>query len=96
VPRIHRSGGHWQAFSPDGKTDYVISDYALVSAVDVKTMKEVARIPVGENPRAYLDGYAALVKLCLRISVGIGLFRAVLGGKTQYGVLLGGMRLSLI
>jgi len=46
-----RGAGHWQAFSPDGKIDYVISDYALVSAIDVKTMKEVARIPVGENPR---------------------------------------------
>jgi YVTN family beta-propeller protein len=53
-PAERGGGGHWQAFSPDGKIDYVISDYASVSAVDVKTMKEVTRIPVGENPRHIL------------------------------------------
>jgi YVTN family beta-propeller protein len=51
---VERDGGHWQAFSPDGKIDYVIADYALVSAIDVETMKEVARIPVGVNPRHIL------------------------------------------
>jgi YVTN family beta-propeller protein len=41
----------WFTFTPDSKTVYV-SNAAIhsVSAIDVKTMKEVARIPVGETP----------------------------------------------
>jgi YVTN family beta-propeller protein len=43
---------HWITFTPDSKTVYV-SNSAIksVSAIDVKTMKEVAVIPVGETPR---------------------------------------------
>jgi YVTN family beta-propeller protein len=46
-------GGHpdWLTFTPDGKTIYVCSPgLNLVSAIDVKTLKEVARIPVGDFP----------------------------------------------
>jgi YVTN family beta-propeller protein len=43
---------NWVTFTPDSKTVY-ISDAALklVSAIDMKTLKEVARIPVGEAPK---------------------------------------------
>lgn len=42
----------WLTFAPDSKTIYV-ADTALrmVSAIDTKTMKEVARIKVGEVPK---------------------------------------------
>jgi YVTN family beta-propeller protein len=41
----------WMTFTPDGKTLYVASAAAnVVSAVDMKTKKEVARIPVGKQP----------------------------------------------
>ena len=41
----------WLCFSADGKTVYVANAAVnSVSAIDVKTMKEVARIPVGEQP----------------------------------------------
>jgi YVTN family beta-propeller protein len=48
-----RSGDpHWLTFTPDSKTAYItLAALKSVSAVDVKSMKEVARIPVGENPR---------------------------------------------
>jgi YVTN family beta-propeller protein len=42
----------WVTLTPDGKTAYVacaVSNY--VSVVDVKSMKEVTRIPVGEVPK---------------------------------------------
>jgi YVTN family beta-propeller protein len=40
----------WVTFAPNG-TLYVASAAAnLVSAIDVNTMKEVARIPVGKQP----------------------------------------------
>ena len=41
----------WLTFAPDSKTIYV-ANAAInsVSAIDVKTMKEVARIPVGKQP----------------------------------------------
>jgi YVTN family beta-propeller protein len=43
---------HWITFTPDGKTAYVPMSYMkMVVAIDVKTMKVVARIPTGENPR---------------------------------------------
>ena len=47
---------HWVDFTPDSKTAYVSSAAVkLVSAIDVKTLKEVARIPVGEEPlRIYM------------------------------------------
>jgi|SRR6266849_5149928 len=52
LPGVNRGGEGWITFTPDGKTAYVtLGDHNLVSAIDAKTMKEVARIPVGENPR---------------------------------------------
>jgi YVTN family beta-propeller protein len=42
----------WVTFTPDGKTVYVANSAAnMVSAVDVASRKEVARIPVGEVPK---------------------------------------------
>jgi len=42
----------WITFSPDSKTVYIAcADANSVSAIDVKTIKEVARIPVGESPK---------------------------------------------
>jgi len=41
----------WLTFTPDSKTVYVSNEWLnSVSAIDVKTLKEVARIPVGERP----------------------------------------------
>ena len=41
----------WLTYTPDSKTIYVANAAAnVVSAIDVKTMKEVARIPVGKQP----------------------------------------------
>ncbi len=47
-----RSGGPaWVTFTPDSKTVYVSTcGTKSVSAIDVKKMKEVTRIPVGEMP----------------------------------------------
>lgn len=43
--------GTWLTISPDGKTVYVVRNGRnLVSIIDVKTMKEVAEVPVGEYP----------------------------------------------
>jgi YVTN family beta-propeller protein len=43
---------HWVTFTPDGRTVYVTNAHAkIVSAVDATTLKEVARIPVGDNAR---------------------------------------------
>ena len=59
LPTIDVAGRHavgstpdWLTFAPDGKTIYV-ADTALrmVSAIDMKSMKEVARIKVGEVPK---------------------------------------------
>jgi YVTN family beta-propeller protein len=52
------AGPEWITFTPDSKTVYV-SNGALrsVSAIDVRTLKEVTRIPVGEVP----DRIATLV-----------------------------------
>jgi YVTN family beta-propeller protein len=42
----------WVTFTPDSKTVYVsTSGINSVSAIDVATRKEVARIPVGVNPK---------------------------------------------
>jgi YVTN family beta-propeller protein len=42
---------NWVTFSPDSKTAYISNGAdRSVSAVDVKSMKVVARIPVGEQP----------------------------------------------
>ena len=49
APKGARPG--WITFSPDSKTVYVTNgSMKAVSAIDVKTMKEVANIPVGESP----------------------------------------------
>ena len=41
----------WLTYTPDSKTIYVANAAAnVVSAIDVKAMKEVARIPVGKQP----------------------------------------------
>lgn len=59
LPTLDVSGRHaigstpdWLTFAPDSKTVYV-ADTALrmVSAIDMKSMKEVARIKVGEVPK---------------------------------------------
>ena len=59
LPTLEVAGKHavgstpdWLAFAPDSKTVYV-ADTALrmVSAIDAKTLKEVARIKVGEVPK---------------------------------------------
>jgi YVTN family beta-propeller protein len=54
VPGRHAVGStpDWLTFAPDSKTVYV-ADTALrmVSAIDAKTLKEVARIKVGEVPK---------------------------------------------
>ena len=42
----------WVTLTPDGKTAYVANAASnSVSVVDIKTMKEVTRIPVGEVPK---------------------------------------------
>lgn len=42
----------WLTFSPDGKTVYVgNSSFNSVSAIDTKSMKAVAQIPVGQVPK---------------------------------------------
>jgi len=43
---------NWVTLTPDGRTAYVaIAGSNFVSAIDIKAMKEVARIPVGEVPK---------------------------------------------
>ncbi|HEX4266257.1 MAG TPA: c-type cytochrome [Steroidobacteraceae bacterium] len=43
--------GSWLTISPDGRTVYAIRPGRdLLSAIDVKTMKEVAEVPTGEYP----------------------------------------------
>jgi YVTN family beta-propeller protein len=43
---------NWVTLTPDSKTAYVaIAGSNFVSAIDIKSMKEVARIPVGEVPK---------------------------------------------
>ena len=45
-------GAGWVTLTPDGKTAYVANPVTNdVSVVDVKTMKETARIPVGFVPK---------------------------------------------
>jgi YVTN family beta-propeller protein len=42
----------WITFTPDGKSAYVVNpDLKIVSAIDTKTLKVVANVPVGEGPR---------------------------------------------
>jgi len=59
LPEVHPLGHaptgaipEWIAFTPDSKLVYVSDSAArLVSVIDAKTLKEVARIPVGEVPK---------------------------------------------
>jgi YVTN family beta-propeller protein len=45
-------GVEWLTFSPDGETVYVTNSAEnTVSAIDAKTMKEVARIPTHDDPK---------------------------------------------
>lgn len=42
----------WMTFTPDSRFVYVANDAsASVSAIDTQSMKEVARIPVGQVPK---------------------------------------------
>ena len=44
-------GAQWLTITPDDKTAYVANEQSNdVSVVDIKALKEVARIPVGFNP----------------------------------------------
>jgi YVTN family beta-propeller protein len=50
-------GAGWVTLTPDGKTAYVANPVTNdVSVVDVKTMKETARIPVGFVPKRNTTG----------------------------------------
>src|SRR6267143_2141055 len=59
LPEVHPLGHaptgavpEWIAFTPDSKLVYVSDSAArLVSVIDAQTLKEVARIPVGEVPK---------------------------------------------
>lgn len=60
MPEIAATSGHpaaggrpfWITFIPDDKTVYVSNaDAKLVSVIDVATLKEIARIPVDDQPR---------------------------------------------
>ena len=43
---------NWVTLTPDGKTAYVaMAGSNFVAAIDVKSMKQVARIPVGYVPK---------------------------------------------
>ena len=51
VATLGGKGAGWLTITPDGKTAYVANEHTNnVSAVDIKTMKEMARIPVGFAP----------------------------------------------
>jgi YVTN family beta-propeller protein len=44
-------GAGWLTITPDDKTAYVANEHSNnISAVDIKSMKEVALIPVGMGP----------------------------------------------
>ncbi len=50
-------GASWITLTPDGKTAYVANAVTNdVSAIDIKSMKEVARIPVGFVPKRNTTG----------------------------------------
>jgi YVTN family beta-propeller protein len=59
LPEVHPLGSantgavpEWIAFTPDSKRIYISDSAArLVSVIDTLTLKEVARIPVGEVPK---------------------------------------------
>lgn len=50
---VETGNPHWLDFTPDGKTAYIcLAAFNSVVAIDVKTLKEVAEIPVGDNPKS--------------------------------------------
>ncbi len=51
VVTLGGKGAGWLSITPDGKTAYVANEHTNdVSAIDIKTLKEIARIPVGFAP----------------------------------------------
>jgi YVTN family beta-propeller protein len=51
VATLGGKGAGWLTITPDGKTAYIANEHTNnVSAVDIKSMKEMARIPVGFAP----------------------------------------------
>jgi YVTN family beta-propeller protein len=51
------NGAGWVTLTPDGKTAYVANPVTNdVSVVDIKSMKEVTRIPVGFVPKRNVTG----------------------------------------
>ena len=51
VALLGGKGAGWMSITPDGKTVYVANEHTNdTSAVDIATMKEIARIPVGFAP----------------------------------------------
>src|SRR5262249_25019 len=52
LPRLQGIEPNWVALTPAGNTAYVaIAGSTFVSAIDIKPMKEVAHIPIGEVPK---------------------------------------------
>jgi YVTN family beta-propeller protein len=50
-------GAGWVTLTPDGKTAYVANPVTNdVSVVDIKSLKEIARIPVGFVPKRNVTG----------------------------------------
>jgi YVTN family beta-propeller protein len=53
---VDTSDPHWLIFGPDGKTVYVaLAALDSVIAIDAKTLKEVARIPVGDGAKVLVS-----------------------------------------
>jgi YVTN family beta-propeller protein len=51
----------WVTFTPDGKTAYIgAAGDNVTYAVDVATMKTVAKIPVGQVPKRLASVYMAV------------------------------------
>ncbi len=51
VATLGGKGAGWMTITPDGKTAYVANEHTNdVSVVDIKSMKEITRIPVGFAP----------------------------------------------
>ena len=51
-------GAAWVTLTPDGKTAYVANAVTNdVSVIDVKSLKEIARIPVGYVPKRNTTGW---------------------------------------
>jgi YVTN family beta-propeller protein len=51
VATLGGKGAGWLSVTPDSKTAYIANEHTNdVSVVDIKSMKEVSRIPVGFAP----------------------------------------------